>query len=191
MESYIHTYIDAGLKVKNSFLKKISPEIIDFSKTIYQSILNGGKLLICGNGGSAADAQHVAAEFVNRFKRERNPLPAISLSTDTSVITSIGNDYSFDEIFSKQVKALARKGDCFMAISTSGKSPNITNALKAAKEAGCVNLSLTGKDGGEMPPLSDKIIIVPSQDTPIIQEVHLVIEHLICDLVEQMAVENK
>lgn len=191
MESYVHSYIDAGLKVKNSFLKKISPKIIDFSKTIHQSILNGGKLLICGNGGSAADAQHVAAEFVNRFKRERNPLPAISLSTDTSVITSIANDYSFDEIFSKQVKALARQGDCFMAISTSGNSSNIINALRAAREAGCVNLSLTGKDGGKMPPLSDKTIIVPSQDTPIIQEVHLVIEHLICDLVEQMAVESK
>jgi len=190
MESYIKSYIEKGIDLRNILIQTKVNEIIRFVEKISECFLNGGKLIICGNGGSAADAQHVAAEFVNRYRLDRAPLPAISLSTDTSIITAIANDFSFDQIFSKQIQALAKNKDCLLAISTSGKSPNIINALKTAKNIGCSTLSLTGKDGGDMPALSDLVLIVPSDETPVIQEIHLVIEHLICDLVEQMITKS-
>ena len=143
----------------------------------------GGKVLFAGNGGSAADAQHMAAEFVNRFKKERAPLAGLALTTDTSVLTSIGNDYSFEEIFSKQVIALGRNGDLFVGISTSGNSANIVKALKAAKEAGVSTIGLMG-EGGAMRDIADCAICVPSRSTPRIQEALLLIEHILCELVE-------
>jgi D-sedoheptulose 7-phosphate isomerase len=153
-------------------------------KIIY-SIKNGGKLMICGNGGSAADAQHMAAEFVNRFLKERAPLPAIALSVDTSNITSIANDYSFDEIFSKQVEALGKNGDVLIGISTSGNSNNVLRAIEAAKKRNIFTIGLLGKDGGKIGQFADLSLIVESNSTPRIQEMHILIIHTICQIVEE------
>jgi D-sedoheptulose 7-phosphate isomerase len=146
---------------------------------------------LCGNGGSAADCQHTAAEFVNRFRLERQPLPAIALTTDTSNITAIGNDYSFDEIFSKQVQALASAGDVVAGISTSGNSPNVIRAFEEARKVGAVTVCLTGAGGGRMKGMCHLELCVPSDDTPRIQEVHIFILHLVCDLVEQQLFGNR
>ncbi len=159
-------------------------DIFGASKNISYAINGDNKLIICGNGGSAADAQHMAAEFVNRFLKERKPLPAVALSTDTSVLTSIANDYSFDEVFSKQVEALGKEGDILFAISTSGNSNNVINAVKSAKNKGMFCIGLSGKDGGKLKDLCDLNIIVPSGSTPRIQEMHIFIIHTICQIVE-------
>jgi len=165
-------------------VEKIASEIIE-------SIRNGGKLMICGNGGSAADAQHMAAEFVNRFLKERKPLPAIALTTDTSNITSIANDYSFDEIFSKQVEALGRKGDVLIGISTSGNSNNVLKALVKARELGLRTIGLLGRDGGKIKAHCDIFMTVGSTSTPRIQEVHEFVIHTVCKMVEdEFAREN-
>lgn len=163
---------------------KYKDKIIEISEKIYERLKAGNKFLICGNGGSAADAQHMAAEFVNRFKIERKPLPAIALTTDTSIITSIGNDYSFNEIFSKQVMALGKEGDIILGISTSGRSKNVINALKVAKEMNIITIGLSGDYAEEMGKLSDYYIYVPSKNTPRVQEAHLLIEHAICELID-------
>ncbi len=151
---------------------------------ILYAIKNGNKLMICGNGGSAADAQHMAAEFVNRFLKERKPLAAIALSTDTSNITSIANDYSFDEIFSKQVEAIGKKGDILVGISTSGNSKNVLKAFEVAKNMGITTIGILGKDGGEIAKISDLNFIVNSSTTPRIQEIHIFVIHTICQMVE-------
>jgi D-sedoheptulose 7-phosphate isomerase len=140
--------------------------------------------LLFGNGGSAADAQHLAAEFVNRFIIERPPLPAIALSTDTSIITSIGNDYDFSEIFSKQIRAIGQAGDVAWGISTSGSSPNVIKALELAKKMGMITIGLTGKDGGQMMKIVDHSLNVSSTSTPRIQEVHITVGHVICEMVD-------
>ncbi|MGB9734770.1 MAG: D-sedoheptulose 7-phosphate isomerase [bacterium] len=157
---------------------------------IYSAFINDHKLLLFGNGGSAADAQHIAAEFVNRFKIERQPLPAIALSTDTSVITSIGNDYSFDDIFSKQILALGRIGDIVMGITTSGNSPNVLNAFKVSRDNGLFTIGLLGKDGGKARAMVDLAIIVDHPDTPRIQEAHITIGHIICSIID-LRIANK
>jgi len=159
-------------------------KIEDVAQTIISAIKFGNKLLICGNGGSAADAQHMAGEFVCRFYKDREPLPAIALTTDTSVITAISNDYAYDQIFARQVKALGKKGDILFGISTSGASKNILEAFKVAREMGIKTILLTGKEEKSIGPYSDIIIKTPSSDTPRIQEMHLLIEHIICELVE-------
>ncbi len=164
--------------------------VLRSAEAIVESFNSGGKLLIAGNGGSASDAQHMAAEFVNRFEIERPPLPALALTTDTSNITSIGNDYSFDEIFSKQIKALGRSGDIFIAISTSGNSPNIIKAVEAAREIGIKVIGLTGKGGGELAPLSDILLNVETETTARIQEVHITVIHILCSLVDEMLFGN-
>ncbi|MCX7771024.1 MAG: D-sedoheptulose 7-phosphate isomerase [Proteobacteria bacterium] len=169
-------------KVKDREITKISA----VAHAIYRTFQEGGKLLICGNGGSAADAQHMSAEFINRFRIERTPLPAIALTTDTSVITSISNDYSFYEVFSKQVLALGREGDILLGITTSGKSPNILKALEVAKGKGMITVGLSGDYTEEMNKLCDYYIHVPSKNTPRIQEVHLLIEHVICEIVDNL-----
>jgi D-sedoheptulose 7-phosphate isomerase len=151
---------------------------------IARTLRDGGKLLIAGNGGSAADAQHVAAEFLSRFGFDRTPLPAIALTTDTSVLTAIGNDYGFERVFERQVRGLGRKGDAFIAISTSGQSPNVIAALKAAQEIGMTTIGLCGL-GGEMRPLCDLILAVPSEQTALIQQIHLTAFHAICAIVER------
>ena len=151
---------------------------------IARTLRDGGKLLIAGNGGSAADAQHVAAELLSRFGFDRTPLPAIALTTDTSVLTAIGNDYGFERVFERQVRGLGRKGDAFMAISTSGHSPNVIAALKAAREIGVTTIGFCGS-GGEMRPLCDLILAVPSEQTALIQQIHLTAFHAICAIVER------
>ncbi|MDR2891499.1 MAG: D-sedoheptulose 7-phosphate isomerase, partial [Deltaproteobacteria bacterium] len=179
-----------GAKAREEFFRDHAGLVIEAAQMISICLARKGKLLLCGNGGSAADAQHVAAEFVNRFLLERPPLPAIALSTDSSILTSIGNDYSFEQIFSKQVLALGQPGDVLLAISTSGGSPNVLEAIRAARERGLKVIGLTGKDGGKMAGLCDILLNVQHQSTPAIQEVHLAVEHLICRLCDYYLFEN-
>ncbi|NJB69308.1 D-sedoheptulose 7-phosphate isomerase [Desulfobaculum xiamenense] len=178
-----------GARLREEFFRDNADRIVDVARRIAVCMARGGKLLIAGNGGSAADAQHVAGEFVNRFLMERPPLPAIALTTDTSVLTAIGNDYGFDQVFEKQVQALGLAGDMLLAISTSGNSANLIRALKAAREKGVVTIGLSGRSGGEMASLCDHLILVPHEHTPLIQEVHLAVEHLLCQLVDHYLFE--
>lgn len=149
------------------------------------TLQSGGKLLVCGNGGSAADAQHLASELTGRFIAERRPLAAIALSTDSSALTCIGNDYGFNEVFARQVQALARPGDCLVGISTSGKSPNVRRAVGAARAAGATVVGLLGRDGGPMNAECDVSIVIPSDVTARIQEAHILVIHTLCGLIEQ------
>lgn len=155
------------------------------AKACVRSLRAGGKILVFGNGGSAAEAQHFAAELVNRFLKTRPAIPAVALSTDTSILTSVGNDSGFDRVFSRQVEALAKRGDIALALSTSGNSPNIINALKAARKKKCVTIALTGKGGGKLARWSDCLLDVPSSETPRVQEVHLVLLHLLAEEIEE------
>ena len=165
----------------DQFIKLISKT----ADLITDAVKSGNKLMICGNGGSAADAQHIAGEFVCRFYIDRKPMPAIALSTDTSILTSISNDYSYDDIFSRQVMAIGKSGDVLLGISTSGSSMNVLKAFKVAKELNIKALLLTGNVEREIAKFSDIVIKAPSNDTPRIQEMHLVIEHIICEIVEK------
>jgi len=186
MNNIITASYKESLKVKEAFFKKNSVLIARAAETIADAFTSGGKLLIIGNGGSAADAQHMAAEFVNRFVIERPPLPAIALTTDSSVLTSIGNDYHFDQVFAKQVKALGREGDVLLAISTSGNAPNVVNALAVASKGGIKVVGLTGKDGGKMAKNTDILLNVESDSTARIQEAHITAGHIICELVDNL-----
>lgn len=152
---------------------------------ITTAVKNGNKLLICGNGGSAADALHVVGEFLCRFKMERNPMPAIALNANVSVLTAIGNDYSYDAVFERQLRGLGKHGDVLMGISTSGLSKNILEAFKAARKMGIMTVLLTGEKEKSIAEVSDIVIKTPSTDTPRIQEMHLLIEHIICEIVEK------
>lgn len=152
---------------------------------VLRALANGKKLMICGNGGSAADSQHIAAEFTGRFIKDRPPIAAMALSTDTSALTCIGNDYSFAEVFSRQVQALGQAGDCLLGISTSGNSENVIQAVKAANEIGMTTIGLLGRDGGKLKDLCDCSIVVPCDITARIQEAHILIGHSICGAVEQ------
>ena len=165
--------------------RELSPLIAEMVTMLLQTFRSGGKLLVMGNGGSAADAQHFVAEIVGRFKMERRGLPAIALSTDTSILTAIGNDYGFDKVFRRQVEALAVPGDLVVGISTSGNSPNVLQALELARETGCSTIGLLGKDGGSIKSLCDLALIVPTDDTPRVQEGHITIIHIVCDLLEK------
>lgn len=163
----------------------LSAEIVQAVRTITDALANGNKVLVMGNGGSAADAQHLAAELVGRFLLERRALPAIALTTDSSILTAVGNDYGFDQVFSRQVEALARSGDVVIGISTSGKSANVRAALIAARAAGCRTVGLLGRDGGDIAGLVDLALVVPAQETPHIQEAHVAMIHILCDLIER------
>jgi D-sedoheptulose 7-phosphate isomerase len=165
--------------------ESMAPDIERCSTLMISALKKGNKLLIMGNGGSAADAQHMAAEFVGRFLLERKALPAIALTTDTSILTAIGNDYGFDEIFKRQVEALARPGDVVIGISTSGHSNNVFHAVMAANEIGCKTIGLLGREGGNIAGIVDVNLTVPVQETPRIQEAHVTIIHILCDLVER------
>lgn len=158
--------------------------LVRAAQWITAALARGNKLMLMGNGGSAADAQHIAAEFVNRFLLDRSPLPALALSTDTSILTSIGNDFGFEAIFEKQVLALGISGDVLLGISTSGNSPNIIRGLQAARSKGITTIALTGRGGGDLVSWADLALMVPSDQTPRIQEVHAFIGHLLCELVE-------
>jgi len=176
-----------SVKAKEKFFnKKNIALVVEAAEMIVDAFKSGGKLMIAGNGGSAADAQHIAAEFVNRFEIERPPLPALALTTDTSNITSIGNDYSFDQIFSKQVRALGRAGDVLLAISTSGNSPNIIKAMDSAKAMQIKTIVLTGKGGGATADKADLLLNVDAKVTARVQEVHITVAHILCELVDNM-----
>jgi D-sedoheptulose 7-phosphate isomerase len=165
--------------------------VVAAARLLAETLQAGGKILIFGNGGSAADAQHLAAEFVNRFQVERPPLAALALTTDTSVLTSIANDYAFTEVFAKQVRALGRPGDVAWGISTSGSSPNVVAALEAARELGLKTLALSGGEGGPVAARAEVAIIVPSRNTPRIQEAHITVGHVLCDLVDFLLFPEK
>lgn len=152
--------------------------------TLTKALQSGNKLLIAGNGGSAADAQHIAGEFLSRLNFDRHPLPAIALTSDTSVLTAVSNDYGYDKVFERQIRGLARPGDVFLAISTSGRSPNIIAALRAACDLGVTTAGFTGRDGGQMRELCDHCLLAPSDETGQIQQIHIVAAHVICGLVE-------
>jgi phosphoheptose isomerase len=176
-----------SIDTKLAALDTLPAVIAAASEQLVYALKAGHKILVCGNGGSAADAQHFAAELLNRFERERISLPAIALTTDSSTLTSIANDYCYDEVFSKQIKALGQEGDVLIAISTSGNSPSIINAVYAAQSKGMVVLALTGKDGGTLPRIlkeNDLECRVPSQSTARIQEVHLLVIHCLCDYID-------
>jgi D-sedoheptulose 7-phosphate isomerase len=158
--------------------------ITDISEKMFIALSNGNKILVCGNGGSAADSQHFAAELVGRYKKERRGLPSIDLTTDSSAVTAISNDYGFEHVFSRQIEALGKKGDVLLLISTSGNSPNLVKAAKKAKEMEIETFALLGSEGGELKNLCDYPIIVPSDNTPRIQEMHIVIIHMLCELIE-------
>ncbi len=184
MENIITKAVKESQNVKEDFIKKNTSQLIDCAEYISKAFKNDRKLMLCGNGGSAADAQHIAAEFVNRFLLDRHPLPAMALTTDTSIITSVANDYSYEEVFSKQIQALGVEGDILLAISTSGNSKNILSAIRTAKEKGLYTVGLIGGDGGEMLTLVDLPLVVESNETPRVQETHILAGHLICELVE-------
>jgi D-sedoheptulose 7-phosphate isomerase len=174
-----------SIDVKTKLCQQLEP-IAAAAKAIVQSLRMGRKLIIFGNGGSAGDAQHIAAEFVGRFQAERRALPAIALTTDTSTITAIGNDYGFDRIFERQVEALGNSGDVALAISTSGNSPNVLRGLEATRELDLFSIGLTGASGGQMKERADICVCVPSDSTPRIQEAHILIGHILCRAVEQV-----
>ncbi len=181
----IKSELRASAELKLRLMDTHAPIIQKAADVICRAVTTGSVLFLFGNGGSAADAQHIAAEFVNRFKVERRPLPAVALSTDTSVITSIGNDYSFDDIFSKQIAALGRMGDIALGISTSGNSRNIVNAFGAARDRGLFTIGLLGRDGGKARTVVDLAIIIDHPDTPRIQEAHITIGHALCSIIDQ------
>jgi D-sedoheptulose 7-phosphate isomerase len=164
--------------------RELVAAVLAITDRLTATLRAGGKLLLAGNGGSAADAQHIAGEFLSRFKFDRNPLPAIALTTDTSVLTAIGNDYGFEYVFARQVSGLGKKGDAFLAISTSGRSPNVLAALRAARQMGIATIGFTGESGGEMRALCDLILAAPSDETALIQQIHITAAHAICGLVE-------
>ncbi|WP_456449632.1 D-sedoheptulose 7-phosphate isomerase [Hydrogenimonas sp.] len=184
MLSVIEREFEAHRRVLERSVAGLRHFIYTAGVIVTEALQAGNKVLLCGNGGSAADAQHIAAELTGRFKIERRPLPAIALTTDTSALTAIGNDYGFDQIFSRQVAALAKEGDVLVGISTSGNSPNVVYALETAKNFGCKTIGLSGKGGGEMNNVCDLNIIVPSDDTARIQEMHILIGHILCQLVD-------
>jgi len=184
LEELIDKIVEESLKVKDEFIGENKQSLILLAQKVAAAFTGDRKLMLCGNGGSAADSQHIAAEFVNRFCLERPPLPALALTTDTSIITSIGNDYSFDEIFSKQVKSLGFEGDILIAISTSGNSSNVISAVKTARRFGIYTVGLLGFDGGKLADMVDLAITVKSESTPRIQEVHILAGHILCELVD-------
>lgn len=170
----------------------LRPAIEAFSRDVVASLRAGGKLMICGNGGSAADSQHIAGEFINRFLLERRPYAAVALSTDTSSMTAVGNDYSFDQVFEKQVQALGRSGDILLGISTSGNAANVCRAFEAAKKLGIKTVALTGGAGGRLAPLADRVIAIScTRHTPRIQEGHELAFHLFCERIEELMESGK
>ncbi|KXJ48400.1 MAG: phosphoheptose isomerase [Cycloclasticus sp.] len=189
LQERIYQHFSDSIQTKHDTLECLPDAIELAAQTIVQSLLNNGKVLTCGNGGSAGDAQHFSSEMLNRFERERPSLPAIALSTDTSTITSIANDYSYDEVFSKQIRALGQSGDILLAYTTSGNSGNIVAAINAAHDRDMLVIIASGKDGGTISAnallkADDIELRVPSNSTARIQEVHLVITHCLCDLID-------
>ena len=184
MKTTIEKEISEHLKVAMT-MSSLIDRVEIAAQLCIDSLQDGGKILIFGNGGSAADAQHISAELVGRYKMDRKGIPAIALTTDTSTITAISNDFGYEYVFERQVEALANKGDVLIGISTSGGSSNVINGLKMASKIGCRSIGFSGSDGGEINQICDTNLVVPSEDTPRIQEMHIVIGHIICHLIEQ------
>jgi D-sedoheptulose 7-phosphate isomerase len=184
--NYVVNEFQSSIAVKQRFLDDaaLMQQVTAMGHLLIDRYEAGNKLLVAGNGGSAADAQHIAAEFVSRFNFDRPGLPALALTTDTSILTAVGNDYGYDQLFRRQVEANGQSGDVFLGISTSGNSPNILMALEAARLKGITTFGLTGARGGKMRDLCDHCLCVPSNDTPRVQEVHIVIGHTLCAMVE-------
>jgi D-sedoheptulose 7-phosphate isomerase len=177
-----------SLKEHQDVFNCLGNEISSISKCaelIWKAFADGKKVLLCGNGGSAADAQHIAAEFVGRYETERRALPSVALTTDTSALTAIGNDYGYERIFARQVEALAKKGDVLIGISTSGNSPNVLAALQKSREIGCINIGMTGAKGGKIVELCDACLCVPSERTARIQEAHITVAHIWCEYIDK------
>lgn len=184
MKTTIENEFQSHLKIIQDVIKTMKEPLEEASNLVVQTLKQGNKILFFGNGGSAADAQHIAAELTGRYKRERKGLPGIALTTDTSALTAIGNDYGYDRVFDRQVEALAQKGDLLFGISTSGNSKNVINAFKVGQEMGCKIIGMSGRDGGLMNQYCDVNLIVPSNDTPRIQEMHILFAHTICQIVD-------
>jgi D-sedoheptulose 7-phosphate isomerase len=190
--SYVVKEFQASVAVKQHILEDFGfmQQVTDMGHLLIDRYVAGSKLLVAGNGGSAADAQHIAAEFVSRFNFDRPGLPALALTTDTSILTAVGNDYGYDQLFRRQIEANGVHGDVFLGISTSGNSPNILLALESARLKGITTFGLTGKSGGKMRDLCDYCLCVPSQDTPRVQEAHILIGHTLCAMVELALFED-
>jgi D-sedoheptulose 7-phosphate isomerase len=184
MQELASAAIKSSIATLEALAKDGLEPVVRAAESMAQAMASGRKVLAFGNGGSAADAQHFVAELVNRFLMERPPLPAIALTTDTSTLTSIANDYHFDEVFVRQIKALGIEGDVALGISTSGRSPNVLKALAAARSRGMITVGLSGAGAGEMAPQCDILINVPSDETPRIQEAHAVVVHLLCEMID-------
>lgn len=185
MQGRIISQLRATAEVMGAIERELTPRIAETVSLLAEAFRSGNKLLVMGNGGSAADAQHLAAEIVGRFKMERRGLPALALTTDSSILTALGNDYGFDLVFSRQVEALAAPGDVVLGISTSGTSRNVAAALELARSRGCRTVALLGRGGGTIAATVDLPLVVPSCDTPRIQEGHITVIHILCDLLEQ------
>lgn len=184
MKQTIKDEFSSHLETIKKVIETMEDNLAQASLLAVETLKNGNKILLCGNGGSAADAQHIAAELTGRYKRERRGLPGIALTTDTSALTAIGNDYGYDRVFDRQVEALANKGDLIIGISTSGNSKNIVSALKLGRELGCKTLGFSGRDGGAMNEVCDINLVVPSNNTPRIQEMHILFGHTICQIID-------
>jgi D-sedoheptulose 7-phosphate isomerase len=182
--------LEESIQVKERTLEEQLTTLEEIGQAMLASLRAGNKLILFGNGGSAADSQHIAAEFINRFRRERRAMPAIALTTDSSVLTSIANDYSFDNVFSRQIEAIGEDGDVALGISTSGNSPNVLNAFEAANRLGITTVGFTGATGGRMEDCADLCFHVPSQSTARIQEVHITAAHALCGLVEDELISD-
>jgi len=185
MQDRIRAELKESVEIKNLVARSLAPQIEQAAKIMIEALKVGNKILFFGNGGSAADAQHLTAELIGRYRKDRRSLPAIALSTDTSILTSLSNDYGFEVVFAKQVEGLARSGDIAFGISTSGNSRNVLEGIEKAKELGCKTIGLLGCDGGRIGEVVDISIIVPCKNTPRIQESHITIGHILCSLIEQ------
>lgn len=185
MRHLIKKIFQESIAVKEKTLQDNGDKVIEAVKIILRSLKKGGKIILFGNGGSAADSQHIAAEFIGRFQKERKSIPAIALSTDTSIITALANDYSFDIVFSRQIEGLGTPKDVAIGLSTSGNSKNVFEAFKAAKKIGMSTISFTGNKGGKIAPLTDVSLIVSSAKTARVQESHICLAHIICELIER------
>jgi len=185
MQARIAQELRESINAKTALMRECVPTIYEIADRMATALSAGHAVYLMGNGGSAADAQHIAGELVGRFKKERKALPAVAFTTDTSILTSIGNDYGFDQCFVRQVEALAKPGDVVVGFSTSGNSVNVVKALALARKLGAVTVGFTGADGGKMKTIADVCLRVPSTDTPRIQECHITVAHILCGLVEE------